>query len=327
MSGTVFITGATGFVGRHLVPRLAGQVGTLRCLVRRTSDTRALEKAGVDLVYGDVGDAAAVRAGMEGCDRIVHLASIYSFWERDPGVYHRVNVEGARTVMAAALEAEVDAFVQVSSVVVFGRPDRTPFDENTPVGPRRFSQYARTKYEADLVAEELGARGLPVVFVYPGAVLGPGDPKATGQYIADVVFGRMPVALFSGSHLTFVHVRDVAEAITRILSREITSGDRYIVAGEQVSLAKLNAMIADIAGVRQPWPPVPDWMGMLSAALLTAISRLVRRPPPWGLSLDMARTSRAGFRADGSKAVRELGLEYTPVRIAVEEAIRELGQA
>ena len=269
MSGTVFITGATGFVGRHLVPRLAGQVGNLRCLVRRTSDTRALEKAGVDLVYGDVGDAAAVRAGMEGCDRIVHLASIYSFWERDPGVYRRVNVEGARTVTAAALEAEVDAFVQVSSVVVFGRPDQTPFDGNTPVGPRRFSQYARTKYEADLVAE----------------------------------------------------------AIARILGREISSGDRYIVAGEQVSLAELNAMIADIAGVRQPWPPLPDWMGMHSAALLTAISRLTRRPPPWGLSLDMARTSRAGFRADGSRAARELGMEYTPVRIAVEEAIRELGRA
>lgn len=296
----------------------------MRCLVRRTSDTRALDGAGVDLVYGDVNDADAVRAGMAGCDRVVHLASIYSFWERDPEQYRHVNVEGARTVLAAALDAEVAAFVQVSSVVVFGRPDQCPFDEDTPVGPTRFSQYARTKYEADLVAEEFRGRGLPVIYVYPGAVLGPGDPKTTGRYIADVVTGRLPMALFPGAHLTVVHVRDVAEAIARILDREVVSGDRYIVAGDQICLAELNAMIADIAGVRRPWPVLPDWAGMLCAGLLTAISRLVHRPPPWDLSLDMARTSRVGFRADGSKTERQLGLTYTPVRAAVEEAVREL---
>jgi dihydroflavonol-4-reductase len=178
----VFVTGGTGFVGKPTVRRLVEGGHEVRCLVRRTSHTRMLEELGCQLAYGDVTDKASVLDGMKGCDWLVHLANVYYFWEPDKGVYHRVNVEGTRNVMEAALEAGVSKVAHVSTLVVWGKPTQLPFNERTPVGPERFSQDAQSKYEGDLVVWELyRERELPVVVLYPGTVLGADDPKGTAS--------------------------------------------------------------------------------------------------------------------------------------------------
>lgn len=322
---TTFVTGATGFIGRHLVPLLRARHGTVRCLVRATSDRRLLEAAGVDLVEGDICQVEAVRAGLEGCDRVVHLANLYSLWEADPGVYRRINVDGTRVVLEAALEAGVDHFVHVSTVAVFGRPLRLPFTEESTPAATLPSEYARTKREGDRLARQMAARGLPLTVLYPAAVLGPGDPKTTGRYIADLLDRRLPMAMFASAELTGVHVRDVAAAIDRVLQRPgIAVGEEYIVGRQRLSLGELTRLVAELGGVRPPWPELPDALAMATAALLDATARVLRRPPLWGLSLEAARTLRAGVCADGSKIERDLGLIYTPLRLAVEEAVQAI---
>jgi nucleoside-diphosphate-sugar epimerase len=177
----VFITGATGFIGTHLVKRLSQTEHEMCCLVRKTSNVRVLEELGTTLVTGDVTDRDSPLEGMKGCDGVINLANIYSYWEPDKRIYTDVNVEGTRNVMEGALETGVSKVVHVSSVVTYGKPADCPFTEESPVGPVRFSEYARTKYAGDLIAWELyEKKGLPLVMIYPGAVLGPGDPKSTG---------------------------------------------------------------------------------------------------------------------------------------------------
>ena len=174
----IFVTGATGFIGPHLVNRLADTEHELRCLVRETSDIENLEQSGVALVRGDVTDKQSVVAGMAGCDCVVNLANVYSFWEPRTEVYAEVNVDGTRNVMEAALETGVAKVVHVSSVVTYGSPAELPFNEETAVGPVRFSEYARTKHEGDLIAWELFENErLPVVMVYPGASSGRATPR------------------------------------------------------------------------------------------------------------------------------------------------------
>lgn len=307
------------------MPLLAARGEPVRCLVRATSDRRPLQAAGVDLVEGDVTDPAAVRAGLQNCGRVVHLANLYSLWEADPGEYRRINVDGTRVVLQAALDAGVDHFVHISTVAVFGRPAQLPFTEETPLGPVRYSEYARTKYAGDQVARLVAARGLPLTFLYPAAVLGPGDPKSTGRYIADLLDRRVPMGLFPGAELTGVHVRDVAAAIDLVLQRpDLTVGEGYIVGRERLTMGELTRLVTEIGGVRHPWPDLPDPLAMLTAALVDGGARLLRRPPLWGLSLEAARTLRAGVCADGSKIERHLGLTYTPLRVAVEEAVRAI---
>ncbi|MEE2658404.1 MAG: NAD-dependent epimerase/dehydratase family protein [Candidatus Latescibacterota bacterium] len=325
MSVRTLITGATGFVGSHTVPRLLSDMDTpanLRALVRPSSDTRALESQGVELAEGDVSDRDSVHAALEGCRRLVHLANVYSLYERDTTVYSRVNIVGTRNVMECAADAGLELVVHISTVVAFGRPATIPFREDSPVGPLRFSEYARTKYVGDLIAEELArSRELPLAVLYPGSVLGAGDPKSSGRYVSDIVYRRMPLVPFANAVVTWVHVRDVAEAIARLLQRDDAVGSRYIIGKHRLTVHQINELIRDISGVRLPLLQPPDWMSTVIAALLTAWARATDTRPGWGLSRDLARTLRWGVQADGSRAECELGLSYTDIRTALGDII------
>jgi dihydroflavonol-4-reductase len=212
--------------------------------------------------------------------------------------------------------------VHISTGGIYGKPADCPFSEESPVGPVRFSEYFRTKYEGDVIAWDLyEKKGLPLVVVYPCAVLGPGDPKTTGQYIQNLINRRMPATVLHGSVLTWVHVRDVAEAIVRAAEKESNIGEKYLVGKHELSVKEINEMVRDISGVRLPVMHLPDFMVTINARLLTWLANVIKKPPPWGMSVDQIRTMKEGFRVDGSKVERELGITYTPVRQALEEAI------
>jgi dihydroflavonol-4-reductase len=319
----IFITGGTGFIGKHLVKRLAQSEHKLVCLVRESSDTAGLKEQGAAVVRGDVTDKNSVVQGMKDCQWVINLANIYSFWEPRKQVFTEVNIEGTRNVMEAALETGVSKVVHVSTAGVYGKPAECPFCENDPVGPVRFSEYFRTKYEGDLIAWELyEKKGLPLVMIYPVAVLGAGDPKATGKYIQNLVNRSLPATIFDHSYFSFVHVRDVAEIIVRAAEKQDNLGQKYIAGKHQLTFGEINQMVRDISGVRLPMMRLPNWLAMTNARLLTWLADAIKKPPLWGLAMDQARTMKEGVRADGSKAERELGITYTPIRQAVEEAIK-----
>ncbi len=321
----VFVTGGTGFVGKPTVRRLVESGHEVRCLVRRTSRTSGLEALGCEFAYGDVTDKASVIEGTRGCDWVVNLANVYSWWEPDKGVYRRVNVEGTRNVMEATLEAGVSKVAHVSTFVVWGKPPQSPFDEQTPVGPERFTEYARSKYEGDLLVWELyRERDLPVVVLYPGTVLGADDPKSTGRLIRDLVEGRLPGRVLEDSAFTWVHVLDVAEAIVRALEKEGNSGEKYLIGKDILTIGELIRMVCEISGVPPPKRRLPTPAIMAGAALMTKVADLSGRPPLMGMSTDMMKNVKESVVFDGSRAERELGLTYTPIREAIEEEVVSL---
>ena len=322
MTDPILVTGATGFIGQHLARRLAAAGLPLRALVRATSDTAELERLGIELAIGDVTDWRSVCAAVDGCRRVVHLANVYSMWEPDPSVYRTVNVEGTRRVAQAAAESGVELFLHVSSVVVFGRPDEVPFHERCAPGPERFSEYARSKFEADRVVEEFAvSHRLPVAILYPGSVLGPGDPKSSGQYVADIVHRRLPMAVFSDNVMTWVHVDDVTDAISRLLQHDDAGGARYVVGRHRLTMHQINGLIQEVSGVQPPRVEMPDWLARLTAAVLTAWSTVTGQPPLWGLSAEVARTLVHSIQADGTRAERDLGLSYSDIRTAIADTI------
>ncbi len=318
----VFVTGTTGFIGSHTAERLAQAGHELACLVRSTSDTGRLKKLGVTLIFGDLADRASLLEGMKGSDWIVNIAAAYSFWLPRRRTYADVNVGATRNVMECALETGVSKVVHVSTMAIYGKPADRPFKEDSDPGPVRFSEYARTKYEGDLIAWDLHkTKGLPLVMVYPGAVLGPGDPKATGEYIQNLINGRMPATVCNGAFFPFVHVRDVAEVIVRAAEKEGNIGEKYLAVGQNLTFGEINQMISEISGVALPKLRMPDSLAMANAAILTLVADIVKRPPLWGMALDQIRTMKEGAEGDGSKAERELGIVYTPIRVAAEEAV------
>ncbi|MBV9279570.1 MAG: SDR family NAD(P)-dependent oxidoreductase [Chloroflexi bacterium] len=322
----VFVTGGTEFVGRHVVERLRASGHDITCLARRPDHPAAtrLQGARTRLVRGDVLDPSAVIRGMADSDAVIHAAGLYSLWEPDTRAYWRVNVEGTRNVMEAALQTGVGKVVHIGSIVTYGRQAVVPFTEAATPG-RLASEYARSKAAGEELAwNRHRTRGLPLVVVSPASVLGAGDPKASGQYITNLVQRRLPARAAERGRFTFVHVRDVADAIVRATEQRGNIGQRYLVGREVLSFREMNDLVARTAGAPVPALALPDTVALVTARLLTAVADRIKRSPLWGFSVDQVRTMLDGSEADGSKAERELGLQYTPIGLAIQEMVAEV---
>jgi dihydroflavonol-4-reductase len=319
----IFITGATGFIGNQVVNRLSQTDHEMVCLVRKNNEaSERLKTLGAKLVMGDITDKASMLQDMKGCDWVIHNAAVYTLWEPNNAIYKKVNVEGTRNVMECALEAKVSKVVYVSTAVVYGKPADVPYTEESELGPIRFSKYSQSKYEAEQIVWDFHKnKGLPMVVINPCAVLGAGDPKASGSYISDIVHGRMPAKVLRNSTLTWVYVKDVAEAIVRAAEKPDNIGEKYLIGKHRLTTPEFNKMISEISGVPLPKLSMPDFLTMAGAYMLTGLSNLFKFQPPLGMSVDQMRIMKEGFSVDGSKAEKELGLTYTPVRIAIEEEI------
>ncbi|GGL86282.1 dihydroflavonol-4-reductase [Deinococcus aerolatus] len=322
-SRIIFVTGATGFIGSRLVPRLLKRGHTVKALVRHPEQAGRLRALGVQLQSGDVTRPDGLAEGMRGADWLLHLANHYSLHERDESIFAHVNVQGNRNVMQAALDAAVEKVVHISSGVSYGVSPDQPLREDSRVGPHP-NAYWRTKHAGDEVVQSFKDQGLPVVTLYPGAVVGPGDPNATGQWIRRLVRQRQVLRAFEGSGFTFVHVEDVAEAIVRAAEREDNVGERYLIGQEYLTNRAFVELVAELSG--RPMPPIvlPDRLAHASAAFLEKLEKWTGLPPLLGFTGNSARHLAAGFRFGSSKAKDELGLMYTPVRQAVAEDIATL---
>jgi dihydroflavonol-4-reductase len=320
----IFITGGTGFIGTHLVECLSETGHELWCLARETSQTQGLQASGARIIIGDINDKESLTRGMQGCDWLVHLASSFEFWVPDQRVYHAVNVVGVRNIMESALETAIQKVVHISTAAVYGNAP-WPITEESHFGLYLPSRYAQTKHEGDMIAWHLyEEKGLPLVVIYPSAVMGANDPKAAGRYVKKFALGRMPAQVLVNTLFSFVHVIDVCEAIVRALEKEDNVGEKYLVSSCNMTWGELNQLICEAAGSRPPFLRLPDTITMLGAYLLTGIANLIKRPPLLDLSVDQIRLMKQGFQLDGSKVERELGLVYTPIQEAVAESVSSL---
>src|SRR3954451_10064168 len=209
----VFLTGGTGFIGGEAVRQLRERGDEVVCLVRNPAKAAKLIELGCELASGDLGDEAAIRQGMEGCDAVVHAAAIYEVGipasQRE--AMKEANVGGTERVLGAALEAKVPKVVHVSTVGVFGNTGGRIVDESYEHPAVDFTScYEQTKWEAHQVAKRLIGEGLPCVIVQPGGVYGPGDTSSIGELLNQFLGGRMPLLPFPELGLCLAHVEDVA---------------------------------------------------------------------------------------------------------------------
>src|SRR5437764_384428 len=211
-----FVTGASGFIGANLVHELAARGHRVKTLLRPGSDLRGLRGADFEGVPGDVSELGTLTVALSGCEWCFHMAASYHLWLRDYLPMYAANVEGTRNVIEAAAAAGCSRIVYTSTVGCIGPPRDvngrlTATDEESPVSEAQMSNhYKRSKWQAEVVALELAAKGAPVVIVNPSAPIGPCDvkPTPTGQLIVDFLNRNMPAYLDTG--LNWVHVRDVA---------------------------------------------------------------------------------------------------------------------
>ena len=313
----IFITGGTGFIGRNTVELLTKTNHQLVLLTRKTSNTSFLSELSnqkVIIIEGDLTDELTLLNGMKGCDSVINIAAHYTFWEPDKKIYSKVNIRGTQNVMECALKSGIKKIVHISTAGVFGKPCEEPFNEKTPIGSNQVSEYFRTKYEGDLIAWDLfEKKGLPLVVIYPVCVLGPGDPKASANYVQNLINRRLPATVFKDKVFSFVCVKDVAQAIVNALEKENNIGEKYLISNCNLKWKEINKLISDMSGVPLPRIDLPDIITMMNAYLLTGLANLIKKPPLWDMSVDEMKVMKTGFNVDGTKAEKELGIKYAPI--------------
>jgi dihydroflavonol-4-reductase len=320
-SGLSLVTGATGFVGAAVTRALLAAGLPARVLARRNSDRRNLAGLDVEIAEGSLEDAGSLVRAVEGCRYLFHVAADYRLWVPDPAAMFRVNVEGTRALMEAALAAGVERIVYTSSVATLGLVAGGVADEATPsslgdmIGPYKQSKFAAEAAVRVLIAE----RALPAVIVNPSTPVGPGDlkPTPTGRLIVEAAKGKMPGYVDTG--LNLVHVDDVAAG--ELLAAEHGAiGERYILGGDDMSLAEILGEVARAVGRRPPMLKIPYAMILPIAAGAEAMARLTGREP--FTTLDGVRMSRKKMYFSSAKAMRELGYAPRPARQAIADAVK-----
>ena len=318
---TAFVTGGTGFVGANVLRTLLAKGLRVRALARRGSNTRNLEGLALERVEGDLLDRASLRAGCRGARYVFHVAADYRIWVPDPEGMYAANVDGTRNVIEEAQAACVERIVHCSSVAAIRPPhgDSPPSKEDSAYASDAeiVGDYKKSKWRAERAALELAAKGAPVVVVNPAAPIGPYDvkPTPTGQIIVDFLNGRLPSYVDTG--LSLVHARDVAEGhwLAALKGRV---GERYILAGDNLTLKAALDLLAQITGLSAPRFKTPYMVALAFAAADSARARLTGGRPI--APLDAVRMARYRMFYDAGKAVRELGLPQTPARAALEDA-------
>lgn len=316
----VLLTGATGFVGSHILRALLAGGATVRCLARDPRRFVEPSTGDVEVVRGDLCDPSEVDRAVSDCAVVYHCAADYRLYARRSDDLYESNVEGTRNVLEAAARRGVERIVYTSSVGALGLTgDGTPADEETPVElSDMIGHYKRSKFLAERVADEWSDKGLPVVVVNPSTPVGEGDikPTATGRLILDFINRRVPAYVDTG--LNLIDVRDVA-AGHLLAAEKGRLGEKYILGHQDLSLREIYATLARISGLPEPRVKLPHGVPLIYAAVDTLLARLLGREPR--VALESVRLARHKMFFSSAKAVRELGLAQSPVEEALGRAV------
>jgi dihydroflavonol-4-reductase len=313
------VTGAAGFIGSHVARALLDDGHAVRALHLPGEDLRNLAGLDVERVAGDVTRGDDMRRAVAGCDWVFHLAAIYALWTRSPARMRAVNVEGTRTVLAAARAAGVRRVVHTSSIARFGgqgRGRRAVETSDFALGPTG-DLYSRTKYEAHELARDF-ARDLDVVIVAPTGPIGPGDvgPTPTGRLLLRAL--TLPVVVVVDSVTNFAHVRDLARGHLLAAERG-RRGECYLLGNVDLSLVELARRAHARFGLRRAVVRVPFAAARVAAQLAVAAAAVTGRAPT--ITPAAVAIAELGLAADCDKAVRELGLPQTPIDEALHDAL------
>ena len=311
---TVFLTGATGFIGGALLRRLLDQAESVRLLVRPGS-TPALDHPKIQVFRGGLDDLAVLKEGMRGCDALFHLAAWARTASEDRRLFDRTNVEGTRRIIEAAASEGVGKVVYTSTVVAIGPSNGAAADEKTVRRTGFLTEYERSKALAEEEMMAAARKGFPAVVVSPSLVFGPTDSLkrySFNRFLIDFVAGKFTFLPGDGKQvINAVYIDDVVDGHLLALEKGKV-GERYILGGENCSLNALAESVIDhLKKKRRPIHlPLPFLKGLSWMEWgLSAIQGKEPRITPGSIAI-----YRHDWAYSSDKAKRELGYRPLPLK-------------
>lgn len=321
MSKKIFITGATGFIGRKLATRLANEGNQVVALIRSKAKSKDLKHDNISFVEGDLFNLAALEVGMHEAQEVYHLAAFASVWAKDD-TFAKVNIEGTLNILNAAKKKKVKKVLVTSTAGVIGPAIDGPVNEESPRKVDFFTDYEKTKYESELKIKEYVNQGQHVVIVNPTRVYGPGPLNVSNsvtKLIKQYTEGKWKFIPGDGmSTGNYVYVEDVIEG--HILAMEKgRAGERYLLGGEDASYYELFDTIAEVGGKKYKLYNMPLGILLAFGKIQLFLAETFGRPPL--ITPGWVRKYLYKWSVSSAKAQKELGYTITPLREGIQKTV------
>ena len=311
---TVLLTGATGFLGQHLLRELVASGATVRGLSRSAKGDAAVAALGGEPVRGALDDGESLQRAVQGCHTVFHTAADTNRWTPNNAAQTETNVGGAARLLAAATAARVAAFVHTSSISAYSHLVHEPLREDVPQrGGESWINYERNKFEVERLVR---GSGLPWLIFQPAHILGPGDTNNWSKLIRLIDRDALPGAP-PGSG-AFADVREIARAQVRGWQQQ-RFGESWLLGGEHARFIDLIHEVGRQLQRRTPARPMPAWVLKPYARVVDAFSRLTGKEPD--LTPEAAAFTCHDLVVDSGKAERELDYRSTPVATLLADTI------
>ena len=279
----VFVSGATGFIGKRLVKHLANENITVHALVRSVEKTLEFNHHNIQCFAGDICDAGTIENAMRGCQYAFHLAAYARVWSKDKSIYRRVIYDGTINLLEAALKCRIKKVVIVSTAGVFGpsEPDE-PIDENTHRKVDYFSLYEKYKDRVDRYIIATYRDKINFCIVCPTRVYGPGELSESNSVTKMIKMyhsGKFWFLPGDGSSIgNYVYVDDVLKGIMLALHKG-KRGERYILGGENITYGEFFQRLSGISGIKHKQVKLPVPIIMFAAHIMQLGAILFRCSP------------------------------------------------
>jgi nucleoside-diphosphate-sugar epimerase len=328
----ILVTGATGFLGSHLVCQLLEKGHFVRACKRSSSDMKEFQfifnhyfdsesvqtekKKLIEWVIADLNDTTALSDAFKQIKVVYHCAALVSFESKDSDLLHKINVEGTANVVNAAINEGVEVLCYASSVAALGRvKPGAIIDENAKWENSKYnSNYAISKYKAELEVWRGAEEGLKVCMVNPGVILGVGNYLKGSNALIHTIFKGMP--LYSTGVNGYVNVKDVCKVMLSLVEQKIYK-QRFVMVSESLVIREVFFMIADAFGVKRPSIRVSPWMAEIAWRLMAVLRIFYSRALP--ITKETARAANHISFYDASKVRNTLGFEFTSIHDTIKE--------
>lgn len=310
------VTGATGFIGKHLVPALLKEGKTVKCLVRLKSNTKNLETLGIELCYGDLLDKSSLEKAIEEVDVIYHLAAeVYSSKINE---YYKKNVIGTKNLIDICENKNIKKFIYLSSIAAVGPNQRKDIllDEQSPCYPS--TPYGKSKLEAErILLKAIDSQNLPIVIIRAPIIYGPGQPNVLTRFFTEINKGKFKMIGGGNNLKSFCYIDNLIDGL--ILAEKIknSTGKIYFISDSKVYTPnELAQIIAMEEGVTLKKQFLPSSIASFCGILLFLLEKIFKR---YSIDLYSIKTLTLDFGCSIKKAELELG--YRP-KIDIREGIR-----
>jgi dihydroflavonol-4-reductase len=317
LTGPVFLTGATGFIGGALLERLLSDGAEVRALVRGQDAAERVQRLGAVPVEGDLLGTADLAPAMSGCTVVFHAAGLNHFCMPDPKPLFRVNVDGTVRLIEAAARAAIPRVVYTSSAATLGESQGSIGNESSSHRGWFLSAYERSKYLAERKAVGTAGRlGVELICLNPSSVQGPGRASGTARWLISYANGRLRWMI--QTRVSLVDIADCAEAHVLAAGRGVP-GRRYVISGPTRPISELIDIVGSVTGRRYPVHYLPAAPAVAVASVTGSVFKILGRRPP--VCRELMRTLAFGHAYDGRAAAQELGFTYTPIQTSVRRAM------